>query len=48
MKGNVHLEYGHCVVHRYKTPVHFVANKMHGYLQFFTKSTANVILSCIF
>ena len=23
MKGNVHLEYGHCVVHRYKTLISF-------------------------
>ena len=51
MKANVHLvnlEYGRCVVYKYKTHIHFVANKMDGYLQFSTKSTAKVILSSIF
>ena len=51
MKGNVHLvylEYGHCVFYRYKTYIHFVANKMDGYLQFSTKSTAKAIFSSIF
>ena len=51
MKGNVHLvnlEYGHCVVYRYKTHIHFVANKMDGYLQFYSKSTTKVILSSMF
>ena len=51
MKGNVHLvnmEYGHCVVYRFKTHIHFVANKMDGYLKFFIKSTARTILSSIF
>ena len=46
MKGNVHfvnLQYGDCVVYRYKTHVCFVTNKMDGYLQFSTKSTAKVI-----
>ena len=35
MKGDVHfvnLEYGHCVVHRCKTQIHFVTNKMEGHL----------------
>ena len=51
MKGNVHLvnlEYGHCAVYRYKTHVHFVANKMVGYLQFSTKSIAKAIFPSIF
>ena len=51
MKENVHLvnlEYGHCVVDRYKTHIHFVAKKMDGYLQFYTKSTVKAILSSIF
>ena len=50
MKGNVHLanvEYGHCVVYRYKTYIHFVANKIDGYLQLSTKSAAKAILSSI-
>ena len=51
MKRNVHLvnlEYGHSVVYRCKTHIHFVANKMDGYLQFFTKLTAKAILSSTF
>ena len=51
MKGNVHLvnlECGYCFVYRYKTYIHFVANKMNGYLQFSIKSTAKAILSSIF
>ena len=51
MKENVplvNLEYGNCVVYRYKTHIHFVANKMDGYLQFSIKSTAKAILSSIF
>ena len=46
MKGNLHLvnlEYGHCVVYKYKTHFCFVTNKMDGYLQFSTKSTAKTI-----
>ena len=52
MKGNVHLanlEYGHCVFYGYKkTHIHFGANKIDGYLQFSTKSTAKAILPFIF
>ena len=51
MKGHaqlVILEYGHYVVCRYKTHIHFAANKTDGYLQFSTKSTAKEILASIF
>ena len=47
MKGNVHLinlEYGHCVVYRYKTHIHFVANKMDGYLQFSTSCKSDFVI----
>ena len=44
----VNLEYGHCVVYRYKTHIYFAANKMHEYLQFSTKSTAKAILPSVF
>ena len=50
LKGNVHLlymEYDHCVVHRCKTQIQFIANNMNGYLQCSTKSTAKVILLSI-
>ena len=51
MKGNVHLvnlEYGHCIVHMYKTHIYFVANKMGRYLKFYAKSIAKMILSSSF
>ena len=47
MKGNVHLinlEYGQCVVYRYKTHIHFVANKMDGYLQFSTNCKSDFVI----
>lgn len=47
MKGNVHLvnlKYDHCVVFRYRTHIHSVANKIDGYLQLSTKTTAKAIL----
>ena len=47
MKGNVHLinlEYGHCVIYRYKTDIHFIANKMDGYLQFSTYYKSDFVI----
>ena len=41
-------EYDHCAFYRYKTHINFLANKMDGYLQFSTKSTAKAILLSIF
>ena len=47
MKGNVHLvnlKYDHCVVFRQRTHIHSVANKIDGYLQLSTTTTAKAIL----
>ena len=50
-EANVHLvnlKYGHCVVYKCKTHIHFVANKIGRYLQRSTKSTAKATLPSIF
>ena len=47
MKGHVHLinlEYGHGIAYRYKTHIHFVANKMDGYLQFSTNYKSDFVI----
>ena len=38
------MECGHCVVYRYKTHTHFVANKMDGYLQFSTNCKGDFVI----
>ena len=35
----VNLEYGPCIVYRYKTHIHYSDNKMNEYFRFSTKST---------
>ena len=50
MKGNEHLVIWNTVTVLFTGTkhIHFVANKMDGYLQFSTKPTAKAILSSIF